>query len=72
MYWARHCGGRVVPLKRGSIEEGHCTSINFSGYQRLAHISQKYLGAELDLNFDLDQVIERLGLKGIADGESNA
>lgn len=63
MYWQRRCGGKVTLLDRKRVEEGHCTSINFQNYQRLAPVNRKLLGAELDLNFDLEQVARRLGVE---------
>jgi hypothetical protein len=48
--------------------EGHCTSINKPNYVRLAQDSySRNLPAELDMNYSLDEVAERLGISHLLD-----
>lgn len=62
MYWKRHYGGTVVNLNRKKIEEGHCTSINFKNYKRTSPVNRKSLGEEIDLNYDLERVADKLDI----------
>jgi hypothetical protein len=63
LYWKKHCGGIVKELDQKPLDEGHCTGINNKNYVHLTENKsrlKKY--AELDLNFDLDEVAKRLGI----------
>ncbi len=63
MYWKRKYGGRVIDISQGEVEEGHCTAINHKNYKFLTDTKVfRPIGDELDANFDLKEVTERLGL----------
>jgi hypothetical protein len=63
MYWKRRCGGKVVSIPSGPIQEGHCTSIAKKDYKRVGPEGDtRNMPAELDLNYDLEQVARRLGI----------
>jgi hypothetical protein len=60
LYWKRRYGGRVRDLKGLSIDEGHCSATKMPNYKRIAPVSQPALGQELDMNFSLDDVAQKL------------
>jgi hypothetical protein len=64
MYWKRKYGGRVHDIRLRPLLEGHCTSINRPDYKRLAPDGpNRQMGAEIDLNYDIEHVATRLGLR---------
>ena len=62
MYWKRKYKGRVVDIPLKMVVDGHCTGINNKNYRRVTPIDNRNLGAEIDLNFDIAEVAERLGI----------
>ena len=62
MYWKRNYGGRVIEIPHKLVEEGHCTSINKRNYKWAQPNGQRNQPAELDRNFDLEQVAAGLGI----------
>ena len=60
MYWKRKYGRPVVDIPEKSVSEGHCTRIGNSQY-----VIDENKGRELSLNFDLAEVVRRLGLTDI-------
>jgi len=62
MYWKRHYGGRVMDIPESLVNEGHCTSINRANYRQVQPGGQRNLVAEIDLNFDIEEVAARLGI----------
>jgi hypothetical protein len=62
MYWKRKYGGQVVDIPAKLVEEGHCTSINKNNYRQINPGGARNLGAEIDLNFDIEEVAKSLGL----------
>jgi hypothetical protein len=68
VYWKRRYKGVVKDIKLRDVEEGHCTSINRPNYVRLAQDTySRNLPAELDMNYSLDEVAERLGISHLLD-----
>ncbi len=64
MYWKRYYGGKVVELPLRPLLEGHCTSINRPDYKRLTPDGpNRQMGAEIDLNYDIEEVATRLGAR---------
>jgi hypothetical protein len=62
-YWKKQYHGRVTDISEGLISEGHCTAINSKNYRHLGDGNvHRPVGDELDLNYDLKEVAERLGL----------
>lgn len=57
MYWKRRYGGKVREIEESWIDEGHCTAINNPGYRRAGN-----KGVELDVNFNLAAMAEKLGI----------
>jgi hypothetical protein len=62
MYWKRHYGGHVVDIPEKLVAAGHCTSINRKSYRQVNPGGARNLGAEIDLNFDIEEVAARLGI----------
>jgi hypothetical protein len=62
MYWKRRYGGQVKDIPLRMIAEGHCTSINMKRYRQVDPGGPRNLGAEIDLNFDIEEVASRLGI----------
>jgi len=62
MYWRRRYGGKVVDLPEKLVIEGHCTSINNKNYRQVNPGRARNLGAEIDLNYDIEKVAARLGI----------
>ena len=62
MYWKRRYGGQVKEIPEKMVAEGHCTSINRKNYRQVSPGGARNLGAEIDLNFDIEEVAARLGI----------
>lgn len=72
MYWKRRYRGRVIDIPEKWIAEGHCTSINRKNYRQVETGGQRNLTAEIDLNFDLSEVAERLEIAHLLQAQTNA
>jgi hypothetical protein len=57
MYWKRMYRGRVRDISERLVSEGHCTRVRNPQY-----VTDDNKGRELALNFDLQEVMTRLGL----------
>jgi len=62
MYWKRHYHGQVTNIPHRLVAEGHCTSINRNSYRWEQPGGQRNQPAEIDLNFDIEEVASRLGI----------
>jgi hypothetical protein len=62
MYWKRHYGGKVIDIPEKMVAVGHCTSINRKNYRQVNPGGARNLGAEIDLNFDIEEVAAKLGI----------
>ena len=63
MYWHRNYGGKIHKLDTAKYNEGHCTSISNPNYVKIkVEPGRRLVGKQLELNFDLAVVAERLGL----------
>jgi hypothetical protein len=63
LYWHRNYGGKVHKLDTVKFNEGHCTSISNPNYVKIkVEPGRRLVGKQLELNFDLSVVAERLGL----------
>ncbi len=62
MYWKRHYAGQVIDIPEKLVAEGHCTSINRKNYRQVNPGGARNLGAEIDLNFDIEEVAAKLGI----------
>lgn len=63
MYWKRRYGGKVVKIASSPLQEGHCTSIGRKDYKRVGPEGDaRNMGAEIDLNYDIEEVARRLGV----------
>jgi hypothetical protein len=62
MYWKRHYGGTVTDIPNALVDIGHCTSINKKNYRQMNPGGPRNLGAEIDLNFDIEEVAAKLGI----------
>ncbi len=62
MYWKRRYGGKVVEIPEKLVAEGHCTSINRKNYKQVEPGGARNLGAEIDMNFDIEEVARQLGI----------
>lgn len=62
MYWKRRYKGRVIDIPEKLVAEGHCTSINKKNYQQAVPGGARNLGAEIDMNFDIEEVAAKLGI----------
>jgi hypothetical protein len=68
MFWKRHHGGRVIEINRTLVEEGHCTSIGKKDYKRVSQEGDlRNMSEELDLNYSLEEVTNRLGIRHLLD-----
>jgi hypothetical protein len=65
MYWKRRHGGKVIDIPGKLVAEGHCTSINKANYRQVQPGGQRNLSAEIDLNFDIEEVAKRLGIEDL-------
>ena len=63
-YWQQNYNGRIVPIDVRLINEGHCSEIGTRNYKALPNheAPTRNLGAELDLNFSIEEVASRLGI----------
>jgi hypothetical protein len=71
MYWKKNYGGVVREIDPKPLEEGHCTAIGNPNYKALnpgRNSSDKV--AELDMNYDLNEVINNLNLRDLASVDS--
>ncbi len=57
MYWKKYYKRKIYNIKEKWIDEGHCTQVGNASYK-----NANSKGDELDLNFDLREVANRLGL----------
>jgi hypothetical protein len=62
MYWKRKFDGHVVDIPAKLVNEGHCTSINKKNYRQVNPGGARNLSAEIDLNFNIDEVAAKLGI----------
>ena len=62
MYWKRRFGGKMVDIPEKLVGEGHCTSINRANYKQVQPGGARNLGAEIDMNFDIEEVAKQLGI----------
>ena len=62
MYWKRRFGGVVVDIPNSLVNEGHCTSINRANYKQVEPGGARNLGAEIDMNFNIEEVAKHLGI----------
>ncbi len=62
MYWKRRYGGKVIDIPEKLVAVGHCTSINRKNYRQVDPGGARNLGAEIDLNFDIEEVAAKLGI----------
>ena len=63
LYWKNEYNGRVTNISERFVKEGHCTAINRQNYRYLGGDNvHRPVGDELDANYDLAQVAQRLGL----------
>jgi len=62
MYWKRRYHGKVVDIPEKLVAEGHCTSINRANYKQVLPGGARNLGAEIDMNYDIEEVARRLGI----------
>jgi len=64
LYWQKEYNGYVVPIDINLVKEGHCSEIGKKNYQPLAHHNEptRNLGAEIDLNYSIQQVATKLGI----------
>lgn len=62
MYWKRRYRGKVIDIPLKWVAEGHCTSINKKNYRQVQPGGQRNLTAEIDLNFDIENVAKQLGI----------
>jgi len=67
MYWKRHYAGKVIDIPAKLVEVGHCTSINKKNYKQVSPNGPRNLGAEIDLNFDIQEVATGLGIAHLLD-----
>ena len=68
MHWQRYYNGKVVRIEQGPLLEGHCTSIGVKDYKRVGPEGDtRNLGAEIDLNYDIEEVATRLGIAQFLD-----
>ena len=59
----RRYGGKVIQIASRPLQEGHCTSIGKKDYKRVGPEGDaRNMQFELDLNYDIKNVAERLGI----------
>jgi hypothetical protein len=63
MYWKRRLGGKVIDIPGKWVAEGHCTSISKKDYRQVKPGGPRNLSAEIDLNFDIEEVAKQLGIR---------
>lgn len=52
----------MIDIPEKMVGEGHCTSINRKNYRQVNPGGARNLGAEIDLNFDIEEVAAKLGI----------
>ena len=52
----------MIDIPEKLVGVGHCTSINRKNYRQVNPGGARNLGAEIDLNFDIEEVAARLGI----------
>jgi hypothetical protein len=64
LYWKNRYNGSVIPIDIHLIKEGHCSEIMSKDYKDAPnHLTAlRDLSQELDANYNLDEVAQRLGL----------
>jgi hypothetical protein len=64
LYWRNKYNGAVLPIDVRLVKEGHCSEIGKRDYRTAANHREaiRDLPRELDMNYSLDQVAERLGI----------
>lgn len=64
LYWRDKYNGSVLPIDVRLVKEGHCSEIGNPNYRQAAnHLdATRDLSSELDMNYSLDKVAERLGI----------
>ncbi len=62
MYWKRRYGGKVIDIPEKLVAEGHCTSINHKNYRQIEPGGARNLGAEINMNYDIEEVARTLGI----------
>ena len=64
LYWKNIYHGAMVPIDVRLVKEGHCSEIGKRDYQAVAHHKEalRDLTSELDLNYSLEEVAQRLGI----------
>ncbi|MFT3790715.1 MAG: hypothetical protein QM741_06485 [Rudaea sp.] len=62
MYWKRKYGGKMVGISEKWVAEGHCTSINNKSYKPVNLSGVTLKGAEIDINFNIEEVAKHLGI----------
>lgn len=67
-YWKRHCKGRVVDIPLKWVAEGHCTAIGNKSYVHSSGSKKNAsLATDLDANYDIEAVAERLQIRHLLD-----
>ena len=67
MYWKNHYKGIVRVIDASPLDEGHCTAIGNPRYvQMSAERTTSDKVVELDLNYNLQEVVTRLGISPFA------
>jgi hypothetical protein len=69
LYWKNRYGGSVTDVGIKLVNEGHCSEITSKSYvEGPDHASpRRNLAFELDRNYSLDQVAQRLGIASLLD-----
>jgi hypothetical protein len=64
LYWKNNYRGPVIPIDLYVIKEGHCSEIMSKNYKNLPNhfTALRDLPSELDLNYDIEEVAQRLGI----------
>src|SRR6516165_1632 len=64
LYWQKKYNGSIVPIDINLVKEGHCSEIGNKNYRHLANHFEptRNLGAEIDLNYSIEEVATRLGI----------
>lgn len=70
LYWQKKYNGSIVPIDINLVKEGHCSEIGNKGYRHLANHFEptRNLGAEIDLNYSIEEVAARLGIAHLLAG----
>ncbi|HLY17775.1 MAG TPA: hypothetical protein VKR61_11160 [Bryobacteraceae bacterium] len=64
LYWRDRYHGAVQPIDARLVKEGHCSEIGMRDYRTAANHREatRDLSSELDMNYSLDEVADRLGI----------